>query len=113
MYADDTLILCKSDNVDCATSKAKEALEKISIWCEVNKLTINYKKTKYMLVKHIKIPVEPSLEVNGLKIATVQQYVYLGMLLDDKLTMNEYADVMWKKANAKVGILARIRRFYF
>ena len=33
------------------------------------------------------------------------------MLLDDKLTMNEYADVMWKKANAKVGILARIRRF--
>ena len=111
MYADDTLILCKSDNVDCATSKAKEALGKISIWCEVNKLTINYKKTKYMLVKHTKIPVEPSLEVNGLKIATVQQYVYLGMLLDNKLTMNEYADVMWKKANAKVGILARIRRF--
>ena len=33
------------------------------------------------------------------------------MLLDDKLSMNEYADVVWKKANAKVGILAKIRRF--
>ena len=64
-----------------------------------------------MVVKHTKIPIEPLLEVNGLKIATVQQYKYLGMLLDDKLTMNEYADVMWNKANKKVGILARIRQF--
>ena len=53
-----------------------------------------------------KIPTEPSL-----KLGDVQQYEYFGMLLDDKLTMNEYTDAMWKKANAKVGILAKIRRF--
>ena len=111
MYADDTLILCKSDNINEVTSKAKVTLEKIMQWCEVNKLSINYKKTKYMVVKHTKVPTEPCLEVNGLKINTVQQYEYLGMLLDDKLAMNEYADAMWKKANSKVGILARIRRF--
>ena len=111
MYADDTLILCESDNVNEVSVKAKEALGKIINWCEINKLSINYKKTKYMVVKHTKIPAEPSLEVNGLKINTVQQYEYLGMLLDDKLTMNEYADAMWKKVNTKVGILARIRRF--
>ena len=111
MYADDTLILCKSDNVDDVTSKAKDALEKIMFWCEVNKLTINYKKTKYMVVKHTKISAEPCLSVDGVKISTVQQYEYLGMLLDDKLSMNEYADAMWKKTNTKVGILARIRRF--
>ena len=80
-------------------------------WCEVNKLSINYKKTKYMVVKHTKTPTEPCLEINGLKISTVHQYEYLGELLDDKLTMNEYADSMWKKADAKVGILARIRWF--
>ena len=33
------------------------------------------------------------------------------MILDDTLTMNQYIDTMWKKANAKVGILAKIRRF--
>ena len=58
MYADDTLILYKSDNVNKVTVKAKEALEKITNWCEVNKLTISYKKTKYMIVKHTKIPTE-------------------------------------------------------
>ena len=111
MYADDTLILSKSENITDLTSKAEEALGKIMYWCEVNKLTINYKKTKYMVVKHTKIPTEPSLKLGDVKISTVQQYEYLGMLLDDKLTMNEYTDAMWKKANAKVGILAKIRRF--
>ena len=111
MYADDTLILSKSENITDLTSKAEEALGKIMYWCEVNKLTINYKKTKYMVVKHTKIPTEPSLKLGDVKISTVQQYKYLGMLLDDKLTMNEYTDAMWKKANAKVGILAKIRRF--
>ena len=80
MYADDTLILSKSENITDLMSKAEEALGKI--------------------------PTEPSL-----KLGDVQQYEYLGMLLDDKLTMNEYTDAMWKKANAKVGILAKIRRF--
>ena len=111
MYADDTLILSKSDNVEEVTSKAKETLGKIMRWCEVNKLTINYKKTKYMVVKHTKIPAEPCIEIGDVKISTVQQYEYLGVLLDDKLSMNEYADAVWKKANTKVGILAKIRRF--
>ena len=111
MYADDTLILSKSDNIDDVTSKAKVALGKIMRWCEANKLSINYKKTKYMIVKHTKVPAGPSLEIGDIKINSVQQYEYLGMLLDDKLTMNEYADAVWKKANTKVGILAKIRRF--
>ena len=52
MYADDTLILSKSDNVEDVTAKAKSAMGKIMTWCEMNKLSINYKKTKYMIVKH-------------------------------------------------------------
>ena len=33
------------------------------------------------------------------------------MVLDTKLSMNDYIDNMWEKANTKVGILAKIRRF--
>ena len=41
----------------------------------------------------------------------VRSYEYLGIILDDKLSMNDYLESMWKKANAKTGILAKIRRF--
>ena len=33
------------------------------------------------------------------------------MMLDDKLTMNDYLDGIWKKTNAKIGILSKVRRF--
>ena len=33
------------------------------------------------------------------------------MILDNKLSMNDHIDNMWKKANAKIGILSKIRRF--
>ena len=111
MYADDTLILSKSDNVEDVTAKAKSAMGKIMTWCEMNKLSINYKKTKYMIVKHTKVPAEPNLEIGHVKIGTVRQYEYLGMLLDDTLTLNPYADEVLKKTNKKVGLLAKKRRF--
>ena len=100
MYTDDTLLVCKSDNISTAPENAQKALEEMTVWCEENKLSINTK------VDH-----EPQLKFGDYKIGTVCLYEYLGMILDDKLTMNHYLDSMWNKANAKVGILAKIRRF--
>ena len=89
MYADDTLILSKSEDIYEVAVKSEQALEKIMYWSEVNKLSINYKKTKYMTVKHTKVDAEPNLNArNSCTIGSVQQYEYLGMLLDNKLTMN-------------------------
>ena len=111
MYADDTLLVCKSDNITTATEKAQKALEEMVVWCEENELSINLSKTKYMMVKHTKVNHEPQLKIDDYKIGTVCLYEYLGMILDDKLTMNQYLDSMWKKANVKIGIPAKIRRF--
>ena len=45
MYADDTLIVNKSDNVDDVTEKCAAGLVKVSAWCEANKLTMNLKNS--------------------------------------------------------------------
>ena len=111
MYADDTLLVCKSNNLNEAAEKAQNALEEMVVWCEENKLSINLSKTKHMMVKHTRVDCEPQLKIDDYNIGTVGSYEYLGMILDDKLTMNPYLDGMWKKANAKIGILAKIRRF--
>ena len=58
---------------------------------------MNIDKTKYMIVRHMKIQHEPELKMEHLKINMVHQYEYLGMTLDDKLSMNEYLDVISKK----------------
>ena len=61
-----------------------------------------------MTIKHTKVENEPELRLKEGKISTVHQYDYLGMILDDKLTMNDYLDEIWKKTNEKIGILSKI-----
>ena len=111
MYADDTLLVCKAKNATDVTEKAQKALDEIVTWCEENKLTINRGKTKFMLVKHTKVSGESQIKLGNYKIGTVSTHEYLGMVIDNKLSMNDYLDAMSKKTNAKIGILAKIRRF--
>ena len=63
-----------------------------------------------MVIKHTKSDKEPELKLDEYKINVVQQYEYLGMVLDNKLALNNYLNVIWNKTNVKIGILAKIRR---
>ena len=85
-------------------------MQSMSNWCHANKLSINLAKIKFMVIKHTKVDAEPALLLDNCKIGTVQQYEYLGMVLDSKLAMNNlnYLDVIWSKTNVKIGILAKI-----
>ena len=107
MYADDTLPVCESDNIDFVTMKTGLAFESMQRWCNANKLSINFTKMKYMIIKHTKVPNKSTLIVEKNNINTINQYEYLGVVLDDKLTMNKYLDAIWKKTNSKLGILAK------
>ena len=103
MYADDTLLVSKSDTVLGTAGKAQKAFDEMISWCDENKLTINRDKTKYMLIKHTKVACESQINMGSFKLGTVHSYEYLGILLDDKLSMNDYLDSMWKKTNVKSG----------
>ena len=96
---------------DTVTSDIQSALCKMFTWCTANKLSINLSKTNHLTVQHTKPDLEPAVYVNNKGISTVNSYEYLGMILDNKLSMNDHIDNMWKKANTKVGILGKIRRF--
>ena len=111
LYADDTLIISRSDNINSVTKKCSEGIEKVSTWCEANTLTMNYKKTKCMIVKHKKTPDVQNIIVRNKQISIVHTYEYLGVLIDEKLSHNDYIESISKKTNNKIGILSRIRRF--
>ena len=52
MYADDTLIVCKSNDIQIVTSEFVTSLGKFFNWCTANKLSINLSKTKHMTMQH-------------------------------------------------------------
>ena len=57
-------------------------------------MIISMAKTKFMVIKHNKVSAEPDLLLDNCEIGTVQQYEYLGIVLDSKLAMNNYLDVI-------------------
>ena len=56
LYVDDTVIYYADQDANIACNKVADGLDIVHQWCETNKLTINVKKTKHMLVspKHKK-----------------------------------------------------------
>ena len=60
------------------TDKAQRALQMVHKWCQANKFNINMDKTKYVIVRHMKVQLGPELKIDQVKINTVHQYEYLG-----------------------------------
>ena len=49
LYADDTVIYMSGSDLNFITSALQQDLNKIVAWCEESKLTLNVKKTKYVI----------------------------------------------------------------
>ena len=87
-------------------------LSKIPTWLKVNKLTLNVKKTKYLLIGS-----RPKLEllsdnftvkVNIIPIERVTVYKSLGVSIDQNLSWKTHTDEISKKISGGVSVLRRV-----
>ena len=51
LFADDTNIFVSSRNHKELESTMNQELKKVKNWCDINKLSINLKKTNFMIIK--------------------------------------------------------------
>ena len=111
MYADDMLIISHNNVLADMLSELQRAINTITRWCNYNKLTVNKDKTKYMLVSNKKEEGNSTITIGDQPLCKVSQYEYLGVIIDKELKMVSHVDSMFKKANTKLGILAKVRRY--
>ena len=53
IFVDDTNLFASSPSIQDLEKLINEGLVKIKEWCDLNKLSINIKKTNYMIVKSL------------------------------------------------------------
>ena len=115
MYADDMVLLIKNEIPSAATELMQKVIDNVSAWCQVNKMTVNSKKTKHMLVLRNNDYLEEaeSLSVNfdGTTLSNVVSYKYLGVDLDKDLTYEQAVHNTYIKANKKLFTLRKIRPY--
>ena len=86
---------------------------KVQTWCNVNKITINLKKTNYMIFKGRRqiVTVQGTLRIADTDIEEVNVASFVGVQIDNNFTWKDHIQLINKCIRRKVGILYRLRHF--
>ena len=106
LFADDTTFQLSGPDIDFLFERANAELQKASVWFNSNKLTLNVKKTKFMLFseKNQKIKLKDKKLYIGQQ--TIEQvgsnckeryFKFVGHVIDDQLTWEGHIEHISKK----------------
>ena len=113
MYADDTVVYTSAKTIDEGFTTLENNLHSIINWCNNNRLTLNVGKTEHMVISPSlkdKLAVANNLQYNNKIVEIVSEYNYLGVELDNKLTLENHINKSVSKANKKLYIIYKIRK---
>ena len=112
MYANDTLLIEQVETHESSIQACQEAMDEVVKWCRLNRLTINITKTKSMSISPglNANDISASVNVSNCLLQNVHKSEYLGIMLDDKLSMNNHIDHVTKKVQGKLCILRKFRK---
>ena len=87
LFADDSNAFLSGRDIDRVINLVNEALEELVTWLHANKLTLNIKKTHFIIFSSANktIHTNNQVSINGQAIDRVESTRFLGVLLDEKL----------------------------
>jgi hypothetical protein len=109
LFADDSLLYVECNDVNEGILKLNEDLTTIYAYLCFNKLSLNVKKTKAMIIGRNTITPMDILKINNEAIEFVEEIKYLGIIIDKKLDFNSHLDYVCKKINKKYHMLRRLK----
>jgi hypothetical protein len=111
LYADDLVLWCSSVSVLQIQEMLQNDINQLREWCHFKYMKINVLKTKSMLVlpprKHNAIL---NLTIGNDSITQVSEFMYLGVILDDKLSWNEQFESVSSKMTQRCYLINRHKK---
>ena len=119
LFTDDTTLWYADTNLKSLEKTVNSELLKVSNWLNANKLTLNAKKSNYVIFRPYQRKLNYSVNIemidNCTQIPTTLQcedYVkYLGVLLDSNLSWKFQINNVALNISRTVGVVARLRHF--
>ena len=112
LFADDAYFSYHSKNSNLLQVTVNKELSKINNWLKVNKLSINYSKTSYIIFTNKKknnLEFNISMENNQLQ--RVLHIKYLGIVIDEKLKWRQHIETLRTKISRASYILSKLRHY--
>lgn len=115
LFADDTLLYCVGEDAEAVVKIINEELIVLYRWLKQNGLSLNTKKTKFMIIKNrfnsVQTKGHSGVFINNQSIEQVNEYKYLGIVVDEHLTFSKHAEYITKKIAKKINLLGRMSNY--
>ena len=115
LFADDSNIFHSfpSQQKQIDLSEITDNLKPISEWCDANKITLNIKKTNFLVIKpkRKKVSVVGEVKIKNDKLTEVHSILFVGIYIDEYLNWSEHINHVSSVIRKKVGIIYRLRHF--
>ena len=120
LFADDTTLQLSSNNINNLFTVANEELQKVSLWFQSNKLTLNVLKTRYAIFrsKNMILPAEGlTLKMGNETIERIgdnmpeNNFKFLGHVIDEHLSWANHIRYVQNKISSGNYLLASAKNF--
>ena len=110
-FADDLAVFDSNANIDDLVNSINSTMEKLKHYYASNQLNLNNLKTKYMSFGDQKKVIELEIRMESLNIEKVDVIHYLGVKLDNKMSMNPHSDEITKKLTTTIRAMRILRNY--
>ncbi len=113
MFADDTNLFFSGEDIDKLNYDVNKELIALSLWFKLNKLSLNIKKTNFMLFrsKSKRIRTDLRISIDGVEVLEVTKAKFLGVIINNTLTWNDHITMIKSKVVKNIGIIYRMKLF--
>ena len=111
LFADDTNITASNQHKDTLEKIVNKELKNISNWMKLNKLTINYKKTEYIIITNKKEKTRFKVKIDENVISHSTCIKYLGVVFDDSLNWKPQINNICSKLASGCWALYQLRPY--
>lgn len=108
MFADDTNIFISGHNLESLSLIANTELKKLGHWFSANLLSLNIKKTNYILFSNTQLPNIP-LRLNTDSVIRVYETKFLGVVIQSNLKWNTHIGIVKNKICKSIGIMNKAK----
>lgn len=110
----DTTILYSHKNINSQINIVKKELGEVSNWFRANKLSVNAKKTNYMILgtpqmTTFKVKEELNITLDDTKLERMKCTQFLGVLIDECLTWKSHIDCVSKTISRNIGVINKLK----
>ena len=114
MYADDTTLTSTVSNFRNNSNPIETSINaellKINDWLQINKLSVNIAKSKFMIFQKIDKEMEVlTLKVDNMNIERVKEFNFLGLMVDANLNWEKHIAKVSNACSRKIGILNKLK----